>query len=1035
MKNFIVFTLIIVLMSGCYAEKKPPKDFITENINNAITQKTLQVNAINEKKATLNPRTFKNGKTIYVPFNDWTSGFFPGSMWQMYVLTNEEKWLELAKKHTEALDSVQYLTTTHDVGFMVGCSYLNGYRQGKSEYEGIIIQAARSLITRFRPNAGVIQSWDTDKGWMASRGWKCPVIIDNMMNLELLFEATRISNDSSFHKIAVSHANKTLENHFRYDHSSYHVVDYNPDTGEIRSKKTAQGYNDESSWARGQAWALYGYTMCFRYTHDKRYAEQAEHIYDFIFSNENMPEDLVPYWDYDALNIPNEPRDASSAAIVASALYELNGYTGRIRNTFQQNNFKIDVSSSFSNSIRSGMNPSVSTYSGMNNLFYSVWGYRPVTQPSLPLSTLLDNITDESVNQTADYRFNPILSLNNEYRKNIIDYAQHNASAEYEFMKGLKLKVSGTYTTDKRRSEMFNNSKTRGGSSISTNKVNATLIEDQRVNWLNENIISYQTTLKSDHNISTLAGTTFQNLSNKYNSIMTKNIPNEDLGMAGMAAGDAGDIRSSISEWSLLSYLGRINYNYQSKYYLTASIRVDGSSKFRKGNRWGYFPSFSGAWTFSKEPFMRKFSTLSNGKIRASWGQTGNNRVGYYDSYAMLSILYNGERDYSSPNGITHGVYPFGNDVNSVGTIPYTLPNQDLKWETTTQTNIGLDLSFLKEKIQLTIDGYDKITSDLLLRASLVPSSGYGSAIKNIGKIQNRGLEFTIKATVMKKKAFSWDANFNIAFNQNRVLELAENQTSLLTTAHFDQNFTSPNYIAKINYPMGMMYGYVYEGVYAISDFDKSGTVYSLKPGIPYYTSENNTQPGYPKYADLNKDGIIDSKDQTIIGRGDPIHIGGFSNNFKYKRFDLNLFFQWTYGNDILNANRLMFESSFSRRKDLNQFASYSNRWTFDNQSSVIPRVNSSASSQVFSSRVIEDGSYIRLKTLSFGYNFDSKVIRKIGIQKARVYVSGQNLFTLTKYSGYDPEVSVRDTPLSPGLDFSAYPRAISYNFGLNVSF
>ena len=242
-------------------------------------------------------------------------------------MTGDAKWLPLARKYTEALDSVKYLKWHHDVGFMIGCSYLNGLRIANiPEYKDVVVETARSLSTRFRPGAGVIQSWDADRGWQSQRGWACPVIIDNMMNLELMFEASLLSGDSTFYNIAVSHADVTMANHFREDNSCYHVVDYDPETGAVRSKQTAQGYADESSWARGQAWALYGYTMCYRYTKDKRYLEHAQKIYDFIFGNKNLPEDLVPYWDYDAPNIPNEPRDASAAACTASALYELSTY-------------------------------------------------------------------------------------------------------------------------------------------------------------------------------------------------------------------------------------------------------------------------------------------------------------------------------------------------------------------------------------------------------------------------------------------------------------------------------------------------------------------------------------------------------------------------------------------------------------------------------------------------------------------------------------------------------------------------------------
>jgi rhamnogalacturonyl hydrolase YesR len=278
----------LFVLAGCTGQKQSANDFIQENIDNAVAQETLQTDIIEKSGEILNPRTIdEEGNIHYIPIDDWCSGFFPGNIWYTYELTGDKKWLPLAEKYTEALDSVQYLTWHHDVGFMIGSSYLNGYRfANKEEYKPVIIQTARSLSTRFRPNPGVIQSWDADKGWQAKRGWKCPVIIDNMMNLELMFEATRLSGDSTFYDIARKHADTTMANHFRADNSCYHVVDYDPETGEVRKKQTAQGYADESAWARGQAWALYGYTMCYRYTHDVKYLEQAEKIYGFIFNKD-----------------------------------------------------------------------------------------------------------------------------------------------------------------------------------------------------------------------------------------------------------------------------------------------------------------------------------------------------------------------------------------------------------------------------------------------------------------------------------------------------------------------------------------------------------------------------------------------------------------------------------------------------------------------------------------------------------------------------------------------------------------------------
>ncbi len=306
------------------------KQLIKKDLPFAEEQVQRMIDVMEESGKILSPRTTKDGKIRYTSFQDWTSGFFPGSLWYLYRLTGKEEWKNEAEKYTEALDKIQYLTWHHDIGFMIQCSYGNGLRfADKESYKPVIIQAAKSLSTRFRPGAGIIQSWNVTGGWQAQRGWTCPVIIDNMMNLELLFEATALSGDSSFYKIAVSHADQTLKHHFRPDNSCYHVVDYDPKTGEVLHRHTAQGYAHESAWARGQAWALYGYTICYRYTKNKAYLEQAEKIAAYLFSHPRMPEDLVPYWDFDAPNIPNEPRDASAAAVIASALYELNGYSNK----------------------------------------------------------------------------------------------------------------------------------------------------------------------------------------------------------------------------------------------------------------------------------------------------------------------------------------------------------------------------------------------------------------------------------------------------------------------------------------------------------------------------------------------------------------------------------------------------------------------------------------------------------------------------------------------------------------------------------
>jgi hypothetical protein len=308
-------------------KNKPSSDFVTKNINSAADQYRLLTAQATRSGQLLNPKSFIDGKVKYISKDEWTSGFFPGSLWYLYDLTGDDQWKELAGKYTEALDSVKFLTSHHDIGFMIGSSFGKGIELGdRQEWKDVVVQAAKSLSTRFRPSAGIIQSWNADKGWQAERGWECPVIIDNLMNLELLFRATAYSGDSTYYQIAVSHANKTMANHFRQDNSCWHVVDYSPADGSVRSKQTAQGYSDDSAWSRGQAWAIYGYTMCYRETHDRKYLDQAEKTFAFVAGNPNLPADGVPYWDFNAPDIPDALRDASAAAIIASALYELSTY-------------------------------------------------------------------------------------------------------------------------------------------------------------------------------------------------------------------------------------------------------------------------------------------------------------------------------------------------------------------------------------------------------------------------------------------------------------------------------------------------------------------------------------------------------------------------------------------------------------------------------------------------------------------------------------------------------------------------------------
>lgn len=315
MNKYLIILLAAFFLFSCSGNKSgmPELDELTEQLSSQL--KVLVDNIPPEKV----PRSYpdEDGGYRMVGINDWTCGFPAGSFWYMYELTGDIFWKEVALENTLKLDGVQYRTNTHDLGFMVFCSYGNAYRlTGNEDYKEVILQASESLMTRFNPTIGCIRSWDHN-----SDKWDYPVIIDNMMNLEMLFWASEVTGNSKYSEVAVSHADVTLENHFRDDWSSYHVVSYDTITGEPVLKQTHQGLNDESAWGRGQAWGLYGYTMTYRETEKERYLEAAENIADFIIAN--LPDDMVSYWDFDDPAIPDTHRDASAAAITASALFEL----------------------------------------------------------------------------------------------------------------------------------------------------------------------------------------------------------------------------------------------------------------------------------------------------------------------------------------------------------------------------------------------------------------------------------------------------------------------------------------------------------------------------------------------------------------------------------------------------------------------------------------------------------------------------------------------------------------------------------------
>lgn len=678
----------------------------------------------------------------------------------------------------------------------------------------------------------------------------------------------------------------------------------------------------------------------------------------------------------------------------------------------------------YTNTRRLGTIPSSLSGSSMNNLLYSVWGYRPVgpINPSKPINEDFENeLGDDLVDGTKDYRLNPILIAENEYRLRNIKNTIANGYAEYAMAKNLKLRVTGGLNSIEQQYDVFNNTKTRSGNPTNIYGVNGSISYYKTTNWLNENTLSYDKKINKDHRINVVAALTLQGNKYEFHGVAYNHIPDESLGLKGMDQGEPQRVVPDQSEWSLASGLSRVNYTFKDRYLFTASFRADGSSKFRKDNRWSYFPSGAFAWRLSNEPFMKQTPFISEAKVRVSWGITGNNRISEYATFARLDTT-----------SITS--YYSYNNVLQQGAILSALASEDLKWENTAQTDVGIDLGLFNQRINVTVDYYKKLTTNLLLNAGLPPTTGYSTAYKNIGKTSNEGIEIGLATTNINTRDFSWSTSFNISFNKSKVLALTQNQESIVSAMSWDSWYASvPLYIAKIGQPLGQMYGFICDGVYQYEDFDKlANGAYLLKDNVPTNgNTRSSIQPGDVKYRDLNGDLAVTDNDRTVIGRGLPRHFGGFTNNFRYKNFDLNIFFQWSYGNDIVNANRLNFETG--NKNYLNQYASFANRWTPDNTNSTMPRAGGQYG-YVYSTRVVEDGSYIRLKTIALGYNLPVKVISRIKLKNCRLYMSAQNLVTWTNYTGSDPEVSIGYSALTPGFDYSAYPRARTITFGLNLT-
>ncbi|GAB2779110.1 TonB-dependent receptor [Rhabdobacter roseus] len=661
---------------------------------------------------------------------------------------------------------------------------------------------------------------------------------------------------------------------------------------------------------------------------------------------------------------------------------------------------------------------SISTY-----LWFRVWAYRPLSGSEFDL---VDEIADPANITASDVRLNPLVTVQNDYTKDVSTDFSANGYLSYAITDALTLRLTGITNSRINRADRYYNSNTPQGSPLNPNNVrgvNGSVSYGEINVWSSENTLTYHKELNAQNTLNVVGGFSLQSTKTEGYGFAAQNLPNEGLIMNGLDEGVPYSGTAYSSANTLASFFGRANFNHQSKYLLTVTFRGDGSSKFAPQNRWGYFPSAAVAWNMSNEDFLKSSTLISNSKLRFSYGVTGNNRVGDFDWTERLSQTING--------------YSYNNGTPTSAINPANMANQNLRWEKTAQMDLGYDLGLFRNRVELTVDLYQKITNDLLLRADLPTSSGFSSAFKNIGKLKNEGIELSLFTVNMAKKDFSWRSNFNISFNKNQILELTEGQQLLQNSVSFESQFSAPLYVSAIGQPAGMFYGYVFDGVYQYEDFlNPAPGVYVLRNELPTNGNARTAiQPGDIKYQDTNGDGVVNSLDMIVIGRGQPIHTGGFSNSFTYKGFSLDAFFQWSYGNQIYNANRLTFEGNSNGRHEMNQFASYVNRWSPENQTNANYRAGGQGPIGYHSSRVLEDGSYLRLKTLALSYSIPQRIVSKLSIANLSLTMSAQNLLTWTRYSGMDPEVSARNSVLTPGFDFSAYPQARTVLFGLNATF
>lgn len=648
---------------------------------------------------------------------------------------------------------------------------------------------------------------------------------------------------------------------------------------------------------------------------------------------------------------------------------------------------------------------------------------------------------------------NPIALVNSEFRRKTTDALNFTANASYTISKHLSFRSTFGYDTKTLVDRQFSDSLTPLAKIQGGTKPVLGLDTTKTTTITNSNVLSYSYKgYKGKHDFDVLFGEETYQLTTEKHQNLFRNIPlfttsDDAINNTSLGANFVGYPKTYKSKFTILSFFTQLRYGFKDKYLFSFNVRADGASKFGEDNKWGFFPAASFAWRVKNESFLKNVNFINDLKLRAGFGAVGNNRI---DDYLYITTFRNDGTYYYGVNGQPVNAY-YSN----------SLVNAKLKWESTVNRNIGLDIAILKNRINLSLDYYQNTSSDLLLNVPIASTYGYSKQLQNIGKTSNNGVELQLSAVILRKKNnLSWTATLNVSSNTNKIEALGVGQKYFYPDASWGVSGQPADYIERIGDPVGSMWGLVTDGFYKVDDFNYANGIYTLKTGTVTNTGIIGVvQPGSIKFKDLNGDGKIDlDNDRQIIGNPTPKFTGGLNQQFTYKQWDMSVFVNFSIGNDVYNANKIELTNAYTT--NANMLNIMKDRWRVitptgqtaqwvsgSNAMGIAPdqlaALNTNAaiwqplkSSGAFypHSWAIEDASFLRLNNVTIGYTLPVKVLAKIKMSKIRIYATGNNLAILTKYSGYDPEVSVRSSGLTPGLDYSAYPKSRSFIFGVNVT-